>query len=215
MRKTRILLSGKINIQYYIDAVEACGAEAVRYSPDSDVDCDGLIICGGSDLNPMLYNEEINGSVGIDDERDAAEFALLRAYIDAGKAVMGICRGHQLINVFFGGTLHQDIQESQIHKSHDGIDSVHSVTAVSDSVLSGLYGEHFFVNSSHHQAIKDLGKGLRITALWNSEYVEAIEHTELPIIAVQWHPERMCFSKKREDTVDGEVLFRYFIDMCR
>lgn len=215
MEKIKILLSVGGNDQNYIDAIECLGAEAVaKHSPEVDMNYDGLILCGGADMHPKYYGEEICGSVGIDLARDKAEVALLQAYATAGKPILGICRGHQLINVFFGGSLYQDIAESELHKRQNDKDNAHAVSAVEGSILAELYGESFCVNSAHHQAIKELGAGLRATAYWNGQYIEAIEHTELPILAVQWHPERMCFKNKREDTVCGADIIKYFVDLC-
>jgi putative glutamine amidotransferase len=216
MKKIKLLLSGKPRIEYYIDAAERLGAEVVaEYLPAIDTQYDGLILCGGSDVDPKYYNETINGSKDIDKERDENEFALLKAYIDAGKPVFGICRGFQLINIYFGGTLYQDIKEADLHKRINEKDSVHSITADEDSIVGKLYGKSVSINSAHHQALKDLGKGLKATAYWQDKYIEAIEHTEFPIFAVQWHPERTCFSMARNDTCDGSKLFEYFIKLCK
>ena len=212
MNKPKILLSGKANLQFYVDAVNELGAEADgKYLPAIDTGYDGLILCGGNDVDPKYYGQPMNGSVNLDKERDAVEFALLEAYVNAGKPVMGICRGYQLINIFFGGTLEQHIAAAPLHIQHDGVDSVHDVTAEKGSILQKLYGDTFSVNSSHHQAVQTLGAGLKATAFWNG-MTEAYEHESLPIFGVQWHPERMCFTKKREDTVDGSLLFRYFLE---
>ena len=183
--------------------------------PQVDTSYDGLILCGGTDLHPSRFGEEIDGSVNIDTDRDEAEFALMQAYLDAGKPILGICRGHQLINVYFGGSLHQDMEDSVAHKRQKGCDMVHTVTAEPDSVLGKLYGTTFAVNSAHHQAVKALGKGLRATAIWDDRFVEAVEHETYPVMGVQWHPERMSFRNRREDTVCGEELLKYFIDLCR
>ena len=216
MNKVRILLSGNTNLQYYVDAVTGVGAEAyAKYLPEIDTSFDGLILCGGNDVDPSYYHEPMNGSVEIDSARDQVEFALLKAYLDAGKPVFGICRGMQLINIFFGGSLHQDIPESCLHRNQTDYYITHQVTAVPDSILSAAYGTSFCVNSAHHQAVKRLGDGLRPTAFWEDKYIEAYEHTSLPIFATQWHPERMCFGQKREDTVDGTALFEAFIAMCK
>lgn len=216
MDKIKILLSYGGHAENYIEALNNLGAEAVaKRLPNVDTNYDGLILCGGADINPERYGEEMNGAVDIDLERDAAEFALLKAYLDAGKPVLGVCRGHQLINVFFGGTLYQDMVEADFHKRHNENDSVHEVSAISDSIVGRLYGDSFSVNSSHHQAIKALGTGLRATAYWNSQYIEAVEHSDYPVFSIQWHPERMCFSNKRDDTVCGADIFSHFIDMCR
>lgn len=215
MKKVKLLLSGKPRIEYYVDAAERLGAEVVaEYLPAIDTQYDGLILCGGCDVDPKYYNEEINGSINIDINRDENEFALLKAYIDAGKPVFGICRGFQLINIYFGGTLYQDIKEANLHRRINEVDSVHSITANEDSIIGRLYGRNVSINSAHHQALKDLGKGLKATAYWQDKYIEAIEHTELPIFGVQWHPERTCFSMARNDTCDGSKLFEYFIKLC-
>ena len=216
MKKTRILLSGKARIENYIKAVEAVGAEAVAEAlPKIDTGYDGLILCGGADMDPRYYGEENCGSVNIDAERDENEMALMRAYVSAGKPILGICRGHQLINVFFGGSLYQDIPERDLHGRGEMGDGRHEVKALSDSVLGSLYGESFFVNSAHHQAIKELGDGIRATAWWADKYVEAIEHMTLPIIGVQWHPERMCLDEKRGDTISGLAMFECFVELCK
>lgn len=212
----RILLSGNTNLQYYVDAVNAAGGEAVaKYLPPVSTDYDGLILCGGNDIEPMRYEQEVDGSVNIDAPRDAVEFELLKAFVDTGKPVLGICRGHQLINVFFGGSLFQDIPEKDLHTNKQDFYIAHKVTAKENSVVGKLYGQSFVVNSSHHQAVDRLGDGLVATAYWNKQYVEAIEHEHLPIYGVQWHPERMCVNERRVDTVDGIGFFEWFINICK
>lgn len=212
----RILLSGKTNLQYYIDAINAVGGEATaKYPPDVSTDYDGLILCGGGDIEPKYYNQEINGSVRIDAERDIVEFALLKTFVKAKKPVLGICRGHQLINVYFGGSLYQDIPERDLHTNKQDLYITHNVTAKENSVVYNLYGSTFTVNSSHHQVVDHLGKDMIATAVWNNQYIEAIEHNTLPIYGVQWHPERMCVNQKREDTIDGIKTFEWFINICQ
>jgi putative glutamine amidotransferase len=151
----------------------------------------------------------------MDKLRDQVEFALLKAYLDAGKPVFGICRGLQLINIYFGGSLHQDIAEGSMHDNGKSYYITHRLTAEADSIVGAAYGTTLSVNSAHHQAIKRLGDGLRPTAFWEGKYIEAFEHVSLPLFAVQWHPERMCFGHAREDTVDGTALFEKFLQMCR
>lgn len=215
MKNPRILLSGKHNLQYYVDAVTAAGGEATaKYLPEICLDYDGLILCGGGDIDPAYYHQEMDGSANIDRQRDAVEFALLKAFVDAGKPVLGICKGHQVINVFFGGSLYQDLPEKHLHTSGKDFDLIHPITATKNSVLRKLYGPTFVVNSSHHQAIDRLGDGLVATAHWNDTYIEAFEHCSLPVYGVQWHPERMCVNKKRTDTIDGIKVFEWFLDIC-
>ena len=216
MEKVKILLSGNRGIQFYADAVEAAGAEAIaKYLPEIDTGYDALLLCGGNDINPVYYNELQSGADKIDGKRDAVEFALLKAYVDAGKPVLGICRGHQLINVFFGGTLCQDIPETLLHKDLIKFYTTHVVSADLSSIAGKLYGTTFTVNSCHHQVVDKLGDGLKVTAYWNDKYVEAFEHTSLPIFGFQWHPEQMCVTRKREDTVDGLEIFKYFVDIVK
>lgn len=215
MEKIKLLLSGRQRIEYYIDAVEAAGGTAVaQYLPEVSTDYDGLILCGGNDVDPKYYNQPIDGSVDIDLKRDEVDFELLKAFIEAGKPVFGICRGFQLINIYFGGDLYQDIPESRLHRRINDIDSVHSITAEKNSIIEKLYGPCPSINSAHHQALNNLGTGLRATAFWQDKYIEAIEHTELPIFAVQWHPERTCCTQARTDTCNGLLLFKHFIKLC-
>lgn len=215
MKEIRILLSGNKNLQYYVDALKGLEVEAVaEYLPKVDTSYDGLILCGGNDIHPSYYKEKIDGAIDIDDARDKLEFALLKAYVDAKKPIMGICRGYQLINIFFGGSLYQDLPEADLHTNKTEFYITHNVEAVENSFLSKAYGKTFSINSSHHQAVKKLGNGLCAIAYWENKYIEAYEHTSLPIFGVQWHPERMCFNEKRSDTVDGAEIFKHFIEMC-
>ena len=212
----RILLSGKSNIQYYIDAVNAVGGEAIaKYLPEISTDYDGLILCGGNDIDPKYYHQEIGGAVNIDTQRDPVDFALLDAFVKAGKPVLGICRGHQLINVYFGGTLHQDLPEKALHTNGQDFYIAHGVTAKEGSIVHKLWGSSFAVNSAHHQAIDRLGQDLVATAYWQDQYIEAIEHQSLPIYGVQWHPERMCVTQRRDDTVNGLGFFEWFLNICK
>ena len=213
----RILLSANNNKEFYIDAIEKCGGIAVaKYAPEFSKEYDGLLLCGGNDINPKYYNEDINGSANIDDVRDEAEFELFRKFVEAKKPIFGICRGCQLINVALGGSLYQDISNADQHRFSIDHYLVHNIRAEEGSFLSTMYGIEFSVNSHHHQAIKDLGEGVEIVATaFDGITVEAIKHRELSIYALQWHPEKMCFGEKRDDAVDGARIFEFFIDLCK
>jgi putative glutamine amidotransferase len=118
--------------------------------------------------------------------------------------------------VYFGGTLIQDLDNANAHTSKAGYDLIHPVHAAEGSVVHALYGGSFVVNSSHHQAIGVLGNGLTVTMTTeNPRVIEGIAHETLPVLAVQWHPERMCFEKERSDTVNGAALIQYFVDLCK
>lgn len=216
MKKPRILLSGTTKFDNYTAAVENVGGVAEGgYLPEYSEDYDGLILCGGGDVEPKYYSESNTESAGMDDARDQAEFRLIKAFMEAGKPILGICRGHQVLNVYFGGSLHQHMPETPVHRSGTKEDLVHPVTATPEGLVGSLYGEHFPVNSFHHQAVKELGAGLQATAFWQDTYVEAFQHESLPIFGIQWHPERLCCSHARPDAVDGTKVFAYFIALCR
>ena len=215
----KILLSTDNNPEsyaLYVDAIRACGAEPTRmYCPAVSTDYDGLIVCGGVDVHPARYGEAVDGAVNMDEARDAAEIALVEAFLKAGKPIFGICRGHQLLNVIFGGTLVQHLPNAIEHSTVlAGRDIVHEVIAQKGSIAEKLYGESFTVNSWHHQAVQDLADGFFVTLRADDDVIEGYEHEKLPVFGVQWHPERMCCTRKRDDTVDGSAIFEYFIRMC-
>ncbi len=213
-RKPKILLSALSRPHLYVDAVNACGgiAEVEHCAKFSD-SFDGLILCGGNDIDPKYYGEEINGAKDFDPSRDSAEYELTKAFIAAGKPILGICRGLQMINVVLGGSLIQHIDCAEKHIPKNGVDSAHYVKTVEGSIFEKLYGKEFTVASAHHEAIKKLGDGLKVT-LTAGDIIEGIEHESLPIFAVQFHPERMCLTQKRNDTDNGIKIFEHFIGMC-
>ena len=217
MMKPKILIStGGGDAANYIAAVEAAGGLAeARYLPWPDQKYDGLLLAGGDDMDPALFGQADRGSRGIDRARDDAELALLDAFLGAGKPVLAICRGHQVVNVWLGGDLIQDLDPA-LAPFHGGgeADRVHPVRAGEGTLLRRLYGPVLTVNSSHHQALGRLGKGLSAAAWSEGGVVEAVEHHSLPLISVQFHPERMTGERARPDTVDGGAVFRAFLDMA-
>jgi len=148
--------------------------------------------------------------VEIDFLRDEAEFELFKAFVEAKKPIMGICRGFQLINVALGGSLYQDLADANIHTNKTDYYITHEVEAAEGSIYEKFYGKNFPINSSHHQGVKKLACGLKTTLMYKG-IIEGFEHESLPIFGVQFHPERMCFSQKRADTVNGAKIFEYFI----
>ncbi len=170
--------------QSYVTALTALGAEPRFSLPEDGA---GLLLPGGWDLDPRLYGQENRGSEGIDGERDAAELRAVERFLSLGRPILGICRGAQLLNVAFGGTL---IQHMENHDRIHGEDRYHA-TRTEDPLLRELYGETFVVNSSHHQAADRLGNGLRAVQWAEDGVVEALRHETLPVFAVQWHPERL------------------------
>lgn len=159
---------------------------------------DGLVLQGGADVCPQSYSEtptrpEWSG----DRARDLYELELLHAFVEAGKPVLGICRGCQLLNVAFGGTLYQDISENvpdSIEHVHEDYDAhKHAVRFPPGSSLGQMFANNPrpIVNSIHHQAVKDLGRGMRVEAISDPDgVVEAIRYTKAKfVMGLQWHPE--------------------------
>lgn len=201
----------------YLAALKAAGAQGeARYLPAPDLRYDGLLLAGGGDMEPARFGQPDCGSRDVDPARDGAELALLDAFFTAGKPVLAVCRGFQVLNVWLGGDLVQDLSPA-LAPFHGGgeRDRVHPVRAVEGSLLHRLYGPVFSVNSAHHQALGRLGRGLSVTARSEGGVAEAVEHETLPLIAVQFHPERMTGAKARPDTVDGGAVFRAFLNMVR
>lgn len=213
----KIQLSGSAGkMDRYCSALTQLGSTPLPgYCPIPDLSCDGLILCGGGDLESALFGQENCGSNPPDIARDRAELALFDAFYRAGKPILGICRGMQVINVALGGTLIQDLPDaSKVFHSPDHGELIHPVRSLEGSVLHQLYGSLFPVNSIHHQAVDQLGLGLRAIAWAESGFPEAIDFPGRPILGVQFHPERMAFAHRRTDTVDGAPILSWFLNLC-
>lgn len=165
---------------------------------------DGLLIPGGDDLDPSYFSEEPHPLVKITQkDRTGFELLLLKAIMELGKPVLGICYGMQLINVAFGGSLYQDI-ESQIKGAIDHRKGSHSIKMAQGSRFK-VQGSEVIVNSFHHQAVRELGAGLEVCAVSEDNIVEAVFMPAYPFLAgIQWHPERL-------DDVFSRDIFKSFI----
>ncbi|WP_061538661.1 gamma-glutamyl-gamma-aminobutyrate hydrolase family protein [Collimonas fungivorans] len=163
---------------------------------------DGLVLQGGADVSPQSYAQAATRPEwGGDRVRDMYELELLHEFIEAGKPVLGICRGCQLINVAFGGTLYQDIATdvpTSIKHVNDEYDRLHhAIQFPQGSSLATLFNSHggeqneWVVNSIHHQAVRDLGRDLTVEAISGSDnIVEAIRYRKAAfVMGLQWHPE--------------------------
>ena len=187
---------------------------------------DGFVFQGGSDLAPETYGETpiIEDKWLGDAHRDQYELAIMDYAIKSDKPILAICRGMQLMNVYFGGTLYQDIntqqKETLVHRDALKYDTIHhKIDFNGSSVLSNLYSDIAdpIVNSVHHQGIKDVGKQLDVLAVAAEDgIVEALEYTGASsgrVLGVQWHPE---FSNTLKDTVvPSDRLFYQFIEQVR
>ncbi len=216
----RIAIASKANENAiaYQEALTTLGAaHTCTLSLDELAQFDGLLIPGGGDIDPSFLNDIDRGSKNIDVALDMAQFALISEFANAGKPILGICRGHQVLNVYFGGGLIQDLGEAG-NATHQWTEEagykVHQTTATTGSFIAKLYGETFATNSAHHQGLGTLGHGIVSVQTSADGTNEAIAHESLPIYGVQWHPERMCFAHARPDTVDGSKVLQFFLDEC-
>ena len=196
-----------LNQNYILSIIKAGGIPVLlpviedKFIIKSQMDLiDGLMLTGGADVDPLLYGEEPHPDLGyINQKRDRFESdAVLIAYKQM-KPILGICRGIQIINVAFGGTLYQDLSlfDSKNKVKHSQNAEMHTATHTVDLIPSTSLYEMFGklkieTNTFHHQAVKDLAPGFIINAKAKDGVVEGIEKLDYPfLVGVQWHPERM------------------------
>ncbi|MDH4116712.1 MAG: gamma-glutamyl-gamma-aminobutyrate hydrolase family protein [Acidimicrobiia bacterium] len=184
-------------------ALEACGAAVVvlpTQSPEAAEAAvsrlDGVVISGGGDVDPATYGHENSRSSETDPGRDRWEMALIAAARRASRPVFGICRGIQIVNVAFGGTLDQHVWGTDHHphlivsEAGEIVGADHTVELRNPSRLHDAFGrDTIVVNSYHHQAVDTVGDGLIVTATSPDGVVEAVESDDGLVTAVQWHPE--------------------------
>ena len=201
----------RINTDYLNQVIHRDAIPFILYDgPNIDAAlqmCDGFIIIGGDDINPKFYNEnnDNNLSKGIEEITDSIDQKILNYAISHHIPTLGICRGIQAMAAFMNGSLYQDIYFANLN--HPQENKKHCVTKVSNTKLTSLLPESFLVNSYHHQSVKDLPDGF-ITTFVNQDVIEAIEHQTLPLIGIQWHPERFY-------TNESKIIFDYFFDLIK
>lgn len=202
----------------YVSALTAAGA-VVRWIDMEHVaaaaECDGLLIPGGDDIHPGLYGQAISEKCGKQNPlRDEIDPVILDVFLKTGKPILGVCRGIQMLNVHFGGTLYQDIKDSQTishsdfrHRSKER----HTVSIEENTLLHKILGcSQISVNTIHHQAVDRLGQGLVVSARSPDGFVEALEWPEHRFfLGVQWHPELMQHHDAQMKIITA------FVDACR
>jgi putative glutamine amidotransferase len=225
--KPKIALLTRINDQRftvnieYVNALKNANADVVLLLPQNKESlfielnrCDGLVIPGGEDVNPKLYSQENLYSYPIDQSIEQLDLDTIEIMDKLDKPIFGICRGLQILNVAFGGTLIQDInqqipnsQEHSFSHIHQKPLNGHNVNVLHNTKLIDFLKPTIEVNTYHHQCIDKLASKFMVSALSDDGIIEAIESER--IIAVQWHPERMCSI----DEFQG--LFNEFVNMCK
>ena len=209
----------------YVNAILLSGGTPILIPYSSDIEeckniidkLDGLLIPGGIDVSPLNYGEEpipqVNFSIN---NMDLFEIELIKEAKKLDKPILAICRGIQVLNVAFGGTLYQDIHAQNVallcHRQDMSIRSemTHSVKLSPDSTIFNIYKqEKIYVNSFHHQAVKVLADTLVPAAYSKDDILEACESEDGRIIGVQWHPEGLIDSDS-----NTKKLFSYFVDLC-
>lgn len=207
----------------YVDAVRRAGGIAVMIPPGDDPWdelfelIDGLIFAGGGDVEPSLYGGHNHETIyGVDSERDRSELALARRVATSELPTLGICRGHQLVNVALGGTLHEHLPDvvgdAVVHRLPPREPAEHSITVDAKSRLAGILGEQQFAASSwHHQAIREPAQGLVAVARAPDGTIEGCELKSHPwLFTVQWHPELTAHASATQ-----QRLFDALVEACR
>ncbi|MBI3502806.1 MAG: gamma-glutamyl-gamma-aminobutyrate hydrolase family protein [Bacteroidetes bacterium] len=186
--------------------------------------CDGIVLSGGEDVHPKYYGKpsymkkKDELKLDVNEERDKFELKVIDKAVKNKKPILGICRGLQIANVYFGGTLIPDLKEKTKirHSKNEGYDQTHEVKVEEGSCLSAIINsESGIVNSAHHQSAEKIGRGLKATATDSEGIVEAIEYKNPKnkpfLLLVQWHPERM---KQQENTLAKNIKEK-FLDEIR
>ncbi len=208
-KRVGVTYRNEAKVEPYEKALRAVGIEPVRIDPESVQtldELDGLVLTGGTDLNPALYGESPHPETDQpDDARDALEFRLLASALDRDLPVLAICRGMQLFNVAHGGAL---LQHVAIHRQ-PGIDDAHEVEVEAGTKLGKAIGPGAHpVNSRHHQVAGLIGSRLRVSARSEEGYPEGLERPDKKFaVAVQWHPEDLV-----DTHPDARKLFQAFAD---
>lgn len=208
---------GHVDVDVYVSdyarAITAAGGLPVHLPQHVDAfeyagRLDGLVLSGGADVDPLRYGAVPSADTGpVEPARDAAELGLVEAAVAAGRPVLGICRGLQLLNVWAGGTLRQHVPE---HARYDlaASEPFDEVAVTPTSRLGLMYGPSRRVNSLHHQSVDRVAEGWVVTARSADGTVEAMEWPGHDVIAVQWHPELLPGAA-------ADPLFAWLVERAR
>lgn len=213
-----------VNDDYIRSVIEAGGVPVILpFSTDDEVvretmeHMDGLLLSGGHDLYPLNYGEEPKQGIGpVWPARDHFDFLLLEMAEKFGLPVMAICRGHQIVNVYHGGSLYQDLKyDKNCYIKHsqnqDPSTPTHTVVIEEDSNLAKVLGRtEWITNTHHHQTVNKVGEGLKVVARAKDGTVESLEGTKYPyLMTYQFHPEMMSINNE-----EAKLLFKNFVEIA-
>lgn len=212
----RLLTEDGIEKQFvntrYIDQLTKRGFNALQLTLDNPNPteifefCDGFLITGGADINPIRFGEVNQGlSRDINNRLDRLDSAVVDYAVNSNKPLLGICRGLQSLNVFLGGSLYQDL--GPLNDTHKRISSNHKVNMKPHPYFN--WDKQLLVNSYHHQAIKELAPDLKVIGTHEDGTIEMVVHKTLPMFAVQWHPEI------NSDSESSKIIFNTFLKLVQ
>ena len=211
--------------QEYVDAVEMCGGIPFIIPLQEKIEdvekllnaADGIILPGGNDIDPSFYHEETRAECGeIFHEVDQLYLWVIELAEKLNKPLLAICKGHQMLNIAYGGNLYQDlhVQKKDVEEHSQEIARhlpFHEIQIKKDSILYDIFSDKTMVNSFHHQAIKDLSEDFDIVAESSDGIIEAIFKKEGSwMLGVQWHPEMMASNVEQM-----KAVFQLLIDQCQ
>lgn len=212
-------------VDKYVSSIELAGGLPIIIPLVEDIEnitylldlCNGILISGGNDIHPIFFNDQPHKNIGdVNFKIDKFQIDLTKLALERNLNFFGICKGLQILNVACGGNIYQDL--SEVHKETivhqqkcDYNELWHKVKFNNNSILFNLFGKEIWVNSYHHQAIKNLGENLKVTSTSYDGIIESVEMVDKDfVVGVQFHPELMVGSQ-----YDMLKLFKEFVDKCK
>ncbi|KAJ6111297.1 hypothetical protein N7486_003532 [Penicillium sp. IBT 16267x] len=191
--------AGGVHIFFLLGPKKVCLGPEVR----------GVVLTGGASVHPRRYGQEFDPSIksSVDEARDHLEFSVVQLTLERNLPILGICRGLQLINVFFGGTLHQNLVGAglgleNVHRPDKGRDHLaHEIIPLSGSLKNILGPDKYLINSIYRQGVAKLGTGLCATVKAEDGVIEGLESMDRAVMAIQWHPKELFESQQQSSAL--------------